>query len=67
MQSKTTFPKQYMLRKIGRKRRERFVTVHTLLHGCNSVVEFKTASRNLTDRTRGKIEYMTREQSECED
>ena len=68
MPSRIIFPKLYKFRKIVEKRRrEKLDTTHTVLHRCHSVAEFKVASKILTRRTRRKIEYLTKRQSECGD
>ena len=72
MPSKTIlckFPKSNKFIKLTRKKyREKLDVIHTILYNCSTVAQFKSElGRKLTNRTRRKIEYLTRDQADCDD
>ena len=61
------FPKRHKFCELVKKeRREKVLTVHKILQSCNDVQDFKEKLKTLTKRSIKTIEYLTKNQSECE-
>lgn len=61
------FPKKYKFRELAkRERREKVLTVHKILQFSTNVEDFKKQLKKLTKRSIKTIEYLTKNQSECE-